>query len=119
MRLARRLSKLEVWWTSASSLTDDIWNEVASLRSLRRLRLDGLPNFTVDGILDFIEKLGPSNEGPVLTLKVDGARSDLSEMRGRMIERKIAEKVGGRFKSDRAVNYMIAQQTPQYRRSLW
>lgn len=118
MRLARSLPKLEVWWTSGNTLNDDIWNEVASLRSLRSLSIDGWLNFTVDGILDFIEKLGPGNEGLVLALRVEGVCSDLSEMRGRMIERKIAEKVGGKFEFRSVVNCMLTLPTLGYQGNL-
>ncbi|MCJ1424283.1 hypothetical protein MMC29_002170 [Sticta canariensis] len=69
MQLASSLPKLEIRSTSEKCLTDAIWGEVASLRSLQRLDLGPLAIFTVDGILDFIEKLGPGNIGLDLFVK--------------------------------------------------
>lgn len=90
VRLASSLPKLETWSTSGYELTDDIWDSVASLESLRRLQLDELARFTADGLLDFIEKLGPGNKGLVL-----GIWS--VEIEGGLIKEKIAGKVEGRF----------------------
>ena len=95
MRLARSLPKLKVWSTNGCGLTDFIWGAVASLRSLWRLRFDAVTNFTVDGILDFIEKLGPGNKG--LVLNVTNSQIRLSREEQKLIQEKIAKKVGGDF----------------------
>lgn len=94
MQLASSLPKLEVWSTSGNCLTDAIWGEVASLRSLQRLDLGPLAIFTVDGILDFIEKLGPGNIG--LDLFVKNAKP-MPWTKEQWIEGMIAKKVKGRF----------------------
>lgn len=68
VQLASSLPKLEVWLTRGFGLTDAVWGQVASLRSLRRLDLGTVTRFTADGILDFINKLGPGNTGLVLSV---------------------------------------------------
>lgn len=92
MPLACSLPKLEVWSINGCGLTDAIWGEIASLRSLRRL------GFTADGILDFVKKLGPSVEG--LVLSVSGEEilyDDLSCVDQELIQETIAKRVQGRF----------------------
>lgn len=66
-QLASSLPKLEVWSTRGYRLTDAVWSEVASLKSLRSLDFGAVTNFTVSGIVDFIKKLGPGNKGLVLS----------------------------------------------------
>lgn len=68
VQLISGLPKLEVCSMSGYGLTDAIWGEFGSLRSLRRLELDSLTDTTRYGILGFIEKLGPGNKGLVLSL---------------------------------------------------
>lgn len=80
------------------SLTDAIWNEVATLRSLRRLELEVLlMSFTVNGILDFIEKLGPGNKDLVLSVKDGNKNSEFSRAEQDLIQEMIAKKVQGSY----------------------
>lgn len=98
-QLASSLPNLEVWSMTGSRLTDAIWGKVASLSSLRRLELDFLSSFTVEGILDFIKKLGPGNKGLVLSTintHLDFFAPTLVEHQ-ELIKQRIAQKVGGRF----------------------
>lgn len=50
-QLAKNLQKLQIWFTAGHLLTDAIWGEVSSLRSLRSLEIGGLACFTGNGIL--------------------------------------------------------------------
>lgn len=94
VQLAGSLPKLEVWSGSAFGLTDAIWGGVASLKSLQGLHLFGLVRFTRDGILDFIEKLGPGNKGLILS----GMYAwDLSWDDRALIRETMVKKVQGRF----------------------
>lgn len=95
VQLANNLPKLEVWSTSGCKLTDRIWDAVASLRSLRTLDFGAQTIFTVNGILDFIEKLGPGNRG--LFLNVRNSKKDFSTDRQMLIQEMIDRKVGGEF----------------------
>lgn len=100
VQLASSLSKLEVLSIGGIRLTDDSWGEFASLRSLRRLELDALASSTVDGILGFIEKLGPGNVGLRISLtNVDYDNDLMYELwdQKELIGDTIAEKVYGWF----------------------
>lgn len=95
VRLASSLPKLEVWSTNGAGLTDAIWDAVVSLKSLRRLVFGAYTIFTVGGVLDFIEKLGPGNKG--LFLDMRHSNRDFSWMNQKWIEERIAKRVGGEF----------------------
>ena len=95
MRLASSLPKLEVWSISGE-LHDDIWDAVASLRSLRRLEFSAVTYFMADGILDFIEKLEMGNTG--LVLDVMNSKSKLSWVEQGLIRGKITAEIRGEFK---------------------
>ncbi|MCJ1267193.1 hypothetical protein MMC22_007078 [Lobaria immixta] len=100
MELAHNLPKLKVWTIGVRGLTDKVWGAIASLRSLRRLNFGHRENFTADGNLDFIEKLGPGNKG--LIVSGSGPRRIvktriLEEEEQKSIQDNITKKVNGRF----------------------
>lgn len=68
LQLVSSLPKLKVCMMSGVGLSDAIWGGFASLESLRKLVLEGATKFTTNGIFEFIEKLGPGNEGMVLLI---------------------------------------------------
>lgn len=97
VRLAGSLLKLESLSVIGCMLSDDIWDAVACLRSLQTLNFGATTKFTPEGILRFIEKLGPGNEGLVLSVMLWELESDaLGESYG-LIKEAIAEKVRGKF----------------------
>lgn len=99
VQLAHCLPKLEFWSTRAYLLSDDIWDDVATLRSLRRLELEALTDFTANGILHFIQKLGPGNKGFHLSaMNSEDSTSDPWWEKRALIEEEIAKKVGGTFR---------------------
>lgn len=61
MELARSLPKLESLWSSGFVFGDAIWDDIASLKSLRKLEVYALTEFTAQGIYNFITKLGRGN----------------------------------------------------------
>lgn len=94
MQLARSPPKLEVWSIRGFELTDVIWGELTSLRSLRWLDLGAVTRFTTYGILNFIEKLGPGNKGLVLSI----VNLDLSYgVKYQLIQEIMAKMVEGRL----------------------
>ena len=95
VQLATSLPKLEVWFMTGRCFTDGIWPEVASLGSLRRLKLDA-GRISSRGILDFIKKLGPGNKGLNLYMR-HGSDNKLWCLHRQLIEEKIREKVKGRY----------------------
>lgn len=68
LQLASNLPKLEFWSMRGLDLTDAIWDQVASLKSLRKLDLGAMTSFTPHGILSFIEELGAGNKGLVFSI---------------------------------------------------
>jgi hypothetical protein len=96
-KLAQSLPKLETWWTSGWGITDAIWSDMASLKSLRRLELSAVTRFTAQGIVDFIFNLVPGNQGLVLSIMMSDTDYDLTEDEQSMIRETIASQVNGRF----------------------
>lgn len=62
MQLASSLPKLEYWSISGNCLTDAIWKDITSLKSLQSLNLHALSSLTADGILGFLDKVDPRNK---------------------------------------------------------
>lgn len=96
-RVARSLPKLETWSTGGYGITDYIWHDVSSLKSLRRLELSALTDFSAEGILDFIQRLGPGNKGLVIAVMNAEMESDLTVGEQSLIKDKLAAKVDGKF----------------------
>ena len=96
-QLARSLPELEEFFTSGYGITDAIWTDVASLKVLRRLDLNAMTRFTLDGILDFISNLGDGNRGLLLAVMMADADSNLTEEEQSLIQETMAAKVEGRF----------------------
>lgn len=96
VQLASSLSKLEVWWMDGCWITDAVWDEFTSLSSLRRLELGAWKSFTVNGVLNFIKKLGPGNKGLVLTLMYEH-NGKISSVEQELIQELISNKIKGRF----------------------
>lgn len=103
VKLARNLPRLEVWSIRTCELSDVIWGEIASLRSLRRLGLFARTNFTTDGIVSFVENLGDGNKGLVLDvsdhLNHHGGR-DHWRVATKLIQNLFVTKLGGWFEFD-------------------
>lgn len=96
--LAGSLPKLEALFIGGCQLTDAIWGGVATLGSLRKLEFAALTTFTANGILGYIEKLGPGNKGLVLSIVEEfDIRNCLSESDQDLIRETIFKKVQGRF----------------------
>ncbi|KAL8946428.1 MAG: hypothetical protein Q9222_007180 [Ikaeria aurantiellina] len=111
-RLARSLPKLEGWWTSGWGVTDAIWEDIATLKYLRRLDMAATSRFTADGIFDFISRLGPGNKGLVLAIMMADVDCDLTEVEQTMIRDVIAAKVDGRFEFQLQRGMMVPPYVP-------
>ena len=95
--LARSLPNLEVWCTSGYGISDVIWNDMVSLKSLRRLDLMAVSSFTANGILDFVYGLGSGNKGFSLAVMMADMDSDLAQDEQALIRDVLTERVEGRF----------------------
>lgn len=105
-QLASSLPKLQYWSTRGLNLTDAIWNEIATLKSLQRLELRTSVRFTAGGIVDFICQLGPGNHGLFLGMVDEDEQDEDDEDEEKvftwkeqnLIQEKIATKLDGSFK---------------------
>lgn len=99
VHLARSLLKLEVWLMDGLGLTDAIWSGFTSLKFLRILIINGLGSSMVDGILGFVEGLGPGDKGLLLAIPEVQRDSEISAVweDRLLINDKIAQKVEGTF----------------------
>ena len=95
--IAQDLPKLEVLWTSGYNIGDEIWNDVAGLKSLRTLEINALTRFTADGISDFILSLGEGNKGMALVVNMQENDCDISDEDQATIRQTIDAKLEGRF----------------------
>lgn len=78
MTLTPFLPRLERLWITGDYFDDAIWDAFC-LPQLKSLAIHALSEFTVEGILDFITRLGPGNKGfnlSILNATVPGKLSD-------------------------------------------
>lgn len=97
MELARSLPKLESLWSSGFVFGDAIWNDIASLKSLRKLEFYALTEFTAQGIYNFISKLGPGNKGFFLGILMEDPEYNLLPDEVSNIREMLLEKLDGKF----------------------
>ncbi|EUC45020.1 hypothetical protein COCMIDRAFT_96713 [Bipolaris oryzae ATCC 44560] len=88
---------LEDLYVSGLELNDDVLPHLASLPNLRTVTISGISKFTMDGLLDFIDRLGPGNQG--IRLSVDMADTDtlLPDEELALVKDNLMEKAGGTF----------------------
>ncbi len=95
--LAKSLQRLEVWESSGYGITDAIWSDMASMKSLRRLEFNAQTRFTSGGIICFILNLGPGNNGLLLNIAMQDVDYNLSDKEQDMIKEMMISEVDGRF----------------------
>jgi hypothetical protein len=89
------LNLLEDLYVSGLELNDVVLNSVASLPNLRSVTLSGISKFTIDGLLDFVARLGPGNSGIRLTIDMADPDTMLDEESVNMVKDCLVEKTGG------------------------
>ncbi|KAH6872942.1 hypothetical protein BKA58DRAFT_383136 [Alternaria rosae] len=89
------LTQLEDLYVSGLELNDIVLPHLASLPNLRTVTISGISKFTMDGLLDFVSRLGPGNQA--IRLSIDMADTDtlLSEEELTLVRDNLAEKAGG------------------------
>ena len=96
--LARQLTCLKSLNFGYLAITDTVWTDLSSLTSLSDLSLTGDSEFTLDGFLSFVSKLGSGNDRLVVNIDASAYSSkiltsdEVSRAGGRM-----KEKVNGAF----------------------
>lgn len=95
--LVQHLPELEDIYIGGYGISDAVLPSVAKLKKLKAATFSGITEFTAEGILDFIEMLGPGNKS--FTLSVDNASPDsgISPEKQEWLRERMMAKVDGRF----------------------
>ena len=78
-------------------LSDLRYLELSNLGNLKTVTFNGLSVFTADGLLEFIDNLGPGSRGLVLSIDMASLDASLSSEEQDLIRETLATKVQGRF----------------------
>jgi hypothetical protein len=95
--LAQHLTNLEDLYIGGFGISDNVLPSVAGLKNVRNLTFAGLTSFTVDGILDFIGRLGESNNGLLLSVDMADMDKAIAPEGQDLIREAIASAIEGRF----------------------
>lgn len=95
--LGENLLKLEDLLVGGWLLTDRTLTTLSNLGNLKSVTFNGLSVFTADGLLDFIDKLGPGNRGLALSIDMASLDGALSGEEQDLVRDTLATKVQGRF----------------------
>ena len=96
-KLAKNLLNLEDFGFSCSYVDDDILPDLAGLRHLRRLDVNGLSAFSQKGLTEYIDNLGPGNTRIVLSINAAHWAYGFTEDVQAALREKIAAQVDGKF----------------------
>ncbi|KAG9984927.1 hypothetical protein KCU78_g20820, partial [Aureobasidium melanogenum] len=78
-------------------LSDRTLNTLSNLGNLKSVSITGLSVFTANGLLDFIDKLGPGNRGLAISIDMASLDAALSSEEQDLVRDTLATKVQGRF----------------------
>ncbi|KAI5248127.1 hypothetical protein E4T43_01625 [Aureobasidium subglaciale] len=95
--LGENLLNLEDLNVSGWLLSDNTLATLSNLGNLKSLTFNGLSVFTADGLLEFIDKLGPSNRGLAISIDMASLDAALSGEEQDLVRDTLATKVQGRF----------------------
>ncbi|KAH3917938.1 hypothetical protein HBI56_178390 [Parastagonospora nodorum] len=89
------LKALEDLYVNGLELNDDVLDSVAGLPNLRNVTLSGISKFTVDGLLEFVNKLDVGNSGIRVTIDMADPDTMLSDESVNMLRECLDQKTGG------------------------
>ena len=95
--IANSIPMLEELSISGWAITDAVWPALGSLKSMRRLDLNAVSVFTLEGILGYIDGLGKGNWGLSLAIMMADPEYALQEEEQALAKEVLANKVEGRF----------------------
>ena len=96
-RLSEHLPSLEELLIDGYGITDLSLERLSGLPYLKSLGFSGLTQFSLNGLLDFVEKLTAGNEGLVLSVDRAQINDKLSDAEQEIVREAIVAKVNGRF----------------------
>lgn len=89
------LTLLEDLYVSGLELNDIVLDTLATLSNLRSVALSGISKFTMEGLLDFVSRLGPGNAGIRITIDMADPDTLLSDESVNVIRECLVEITGG------------------------
>jgi hypothetical protein len=95
--IMENLENLEHIYVMGLGLRDVSLESAGYLRKLQSVTFSGLTNFTMDGFLELIGRLGPGNKGLVLTVDSANGEDGLSDEEQTFVRNALVEAVDGRF----------------------
>lgn len=95
--ISHHLLNLEDLYVGGYGVSDAVFPAVAKLKKLKVVSFSGITTFTSQGIMDFIQQLGPGNAGLVLSVDSADPDSAMSPEEQELIRNMIKSKVDGRF----------------------
>lgn len=93
----RALTLLDDIYITGMEIKDEVLDSVATLPYLKSVEFSGISKFTADGLLQFIERLGPGNKGIRLMVDMADPETLLSDDTVNLIRETLLEKAGGRL----------------------
>ena len=93
--ILHNLTQLEDLYVSGLELNDVLLDSVAALANLRNVTLSGISKFTVDGLLDFVSRLGPGNSGIRVSIDMADPDTMLPDDSINMVRECLTEKTSG------------------------
>ena len=96
-RLAQHLPNLEKFIFAGLSVTNDVLPAMSGLHHLRDLNINAVTSFSVDGLLNYISTLLPTNQGLCLSVFYQSPEYQLSDEDRVLIQESISAKVDGKF----------------------
>lgn len=97
IRLLSSLPLLEEVYMGGYGFTDKVLEAVSSLAHLRSIALFAVTSFTCQGLLDFVERLGPGNENYQLYIYTADSEHLLTDEEQAMVRDALYRRVSGRM----------------------
>ena len=96
--LAQDLPKLETLYVGGYGVSDGVLSSIAQMKHLREITFAGLTNFTVDGLLDFVDRLPESQSSLVLSVVSADPDTMITDEGEKLVRDALASKIDdGRF----------------------
>ncbi|KAF1978338.1 hypothetical protein BU23DRAFT_498272 [Bimuria novae-zelandiae CBS 107.79] len=90
-----KLSRLEELYINGLLLTDSLLQPVSKLNNLRSVVLAGISRFTFDGLSQYINQLGPGNQGIRVMIDMAEPETLIDDREVRILKVRLKDKVGG------------------------
>lgn len=100
--LAANLTELEDLYITGNQVTDRVLPRVAALKSLKSITFGAMSLFSLEGLLNFVDSLGPGNSGIEVYVAMAEPQTTehyrpLSDDEQALIREQIASRIDGRF----------------------